>query len=299
MIVPVTTLSLFFLAIGKDSPLIIDSSTKLSPESIVPSTGIASPGRTISVSPAITASMGTSREAPCSTIVAVFGRRSRSARIALEVWRRARISRYLPNVRNAARSTAVSKNMNWGERKRPNVAMTLATYAVPIPKAYMTSMVRLRLRRLEKAALKMGALIYKNTGVEMINCAIIRACIPSPLFIMPMAISAKPAINPMENLRTCARNRCSLISSSVARSTCPSTPRNRKPWSSIAFCRAFTSVTAGSKTATAFSFAKATRADRTPLTFKSAVSMVFAQLTQCMPATLMVMVCSMQARRIS
>ncbi|MBA7581794.1 hypothetical protein ES708_23705 [subsurface metagenome] len=54
---PVTLLPLFLLT-GKDSPVIIDSSTEETPSSTFPSTGILSPGLTKTKNPALTASIG-------------------------------------------------------------------------------------------------------------------------------------------------------------------------------------------------------------------------------------------------
>jgi hypothetical protein len=71
------------LSTGTDSPVSIDSSTAEVPSSTVPSTGIFSPGRTRSLSPADTCSTGTSCSVPSgSTRRACFAPSSNSARMA-------------------------------------------------------------------------------------------------------------------------------------------------------------------------------------------------------------------------
>ena len=54
LIVAPTTVSPLFLSTGRLSPVTIDSSIEDSPSTITPSTGIFSPGRTLTISPMIT-----------------------------------------------------------------------------------------------------------------------------------------------------------------------------------------------------------------------------------------------------
>ena len=70
--VPPTTLPPAVLATGIGSPVIIDSSTKLSPSITSPSTGTLSPGRTSTTSPAATEAMGRSTSRPSRRTCAVF-----------------------------------------------------------------------------------------------------------------------------------------------------------------------------------------------------------------------------------
>ncbi len=91
--VPPTTSSPSRLSTGMGSPVIIDSSTELSPPTTVPSTGTFSPGLIRRISPTTTSSSGTSTSRPSRSTVAVFGRRSMSFLIASEVFPLARASR--------------------------------------------------------------------------------------------------------------------------------------------------------------------------------------------------------------
>jgi hypothetical protein len=109
MVAPITREAAVF-STGADSPVIMDSSTALSPSSTMPSTGIFSPGRTRSRSPGFTSSSGTSRSEPLSLIRrAIFGLRSSSARIALDVWLRARSSNTCPSNTRVTIAAAASK----------------------------------------------------------------------------------------------------------------------------------------------------------------------------------------------
>ena len=108
--VPPTTLSPSVFVTGMDSPVTIDSSTALLPSTTLPSTGIFSPGRTRSLSPAPIVSSGTSSSAPPSSMrLAVFGARSRSARIAPPVLSRARSSSTCPRSTSTVITAAASK----------------------------------------------------------------------------------------------------------------------------------------------------------------------------------------------
>jgi hypothetical protein len=106
--VPPTTCIPFRFRTGRDSPEIMDSSTEDSPSSTSPSTGTFSPGFTTSTSPAWTSGRGTSTSRSSRTMVAVFGARATSFRMASEVRPLALASRYRPSMRNAASMRAVS-----------------------------------------------------------------------------------------------------------------------------------------------------------------------------------------------
>ena len=96
---------------GRLSPVSMDSSTAEAPSVTTPSTGIFSPGRTITVSPGTTSSTGmsSSRAAPSTsrTTRAVLACSRMSPRIAALVWRLARDSSIRPS-RMSARMTAVA-----------------------------------------------------------------------------------------------------------------------------------------------------------------------------------------------
>src|SRR4028118_2404076 len=74
MVAPITSFP-SRLVTGMDSPVIIASSTADSPETTRPSTGIFSPGRTTTTSPATTSSTGTSTSSPPRTPPAALPRR--------------------------------------------------------------------------------------------------------------------------------------------------------------------------------------------------------------------------------
>ena len=90
--VPPTTSSPTDFATGALSPVIIDSSTSLSPSRTCPSSGTRAPGRTRSMSPGAIALTGTVSTPSSVTRSAVSGLRSNSARNARAVRRRARAS---------------------------------------------------------------------------------------------------------------------------------------------------------------------------------------------------------------
>ena len=96
---PPVTLSPSSLSIGILSPVSIDSSTLVAPETIVPSTGMFSPGRTITTSPGRSSSMRTRRSTPFLSITdASSGARFMSALSASPVLPFARASKYLPSI---------------------------------------------------------------------------------------------------------------------------------------------------------------------------------------------------------
>ena len=105
---PPITLSPGPLSTGSDSPVTSDSLTALVPWTITPSTGMRSPGRTMTVSPTRTASSGISNSAPWRSTRACAGRSAMSARSAVAVWRVARASRAFPASTSAMMNTTAS-----------------------------------------------------------------------------------------------------------------------------------------------------------------------------------------------
>ena len=103
-----TTLLPSFLKTGTLSPVIMDSSTKLSPEIITPSTGIFSPGRTKTTSPICNSSTGTSTSFPSRITVATFGDKATNDWIAWEVLPFVKVSKYFPTVIKAKMTAADS-----------------------------------------------------------------------------------------------------------------------------------------------------------------------------------------------
>ena len=81
LMVPANTSSSGPFLFGTDSPVTGDSSTDVSPERMVPSAGIRSPGRTRMVVPAESCSAGTSVVLPSFSTNAVLGTSIASARI--------------------------------------------------------------------------------------------------------------------------------------------------------------------------------------------------------------------------
>ena len=73
LIVAAETLSPTCFSTGTLSPVRADSLTELSPLTTVPSTGMASPGRTTNRSPTLTSSIETVRSTSPSKMTAVFG----------------------------------------------------------------------------------------------------------------------------------------------------------------------------------------------------------------------------------
>ncbi len=94
--VPPMTSSPGFLATGIGSPVSIDSSTADAPSVTTPSTGMRSPGLTITTSPTSTASTAMSISLPSRRTCAVLGRSPASRRIASEVRPLARASSSRP-----------------------------------------------------------------------------------------------------------------------------------------------------------------------------------------------------------
>jgi hypothetical protein len=101
LIVPPITPSPTLFSTGNDSPVSIDSSTALAPETISPSVGTRSPGRTSTVSPGCTASTGISTSTPPLSTRATSGCSATSARSAADVCRFARASSVLPTSTSA------------------------------------------------------------------------------------------------------------------------------------------------------------------------------------------------------
>ncbi|VVB99372.1 Uncharacterised protein [uncultured archaeon] len=108
-IVPAITLLPFVFSTGMDSPVTNDSSTEESPSSTMPSTGIRSPGFTITTSPTITSDDGTRISLPFLTTVAILGERSMSFRIASLVLPFATASKYLPSITSVISDADTSK----------------------------------------------------------------------------------------------------------------------------------------------------------------------------------------------
>ncbi|MNQ22014.1 hypothetical protein D3C85_351460 [compost metagenome] len=106
--VPPTTAAPGSFSTGTGSPVIIDSSTKLSPSTTSPSTGRRSPGRTSTSSPLRTSSMATSCSWPARRTRAVFACRPIRRLIASEVRPLARASRKRPSRISATITAAAS-----------------------------------------------------------------------------------------------------------------------------------------------------------------------------------------------
>ena len=138
--VPPITRSPTPLVTGIDSPVSMLSSTALLPTRISPSTGIRSPGRTITVSPASTDSNGRSRSASSRSTRAVLGCRCTSERSADEVRCLARASNMLPVRINAMISTTASKYTSGAtprliKKSGATVATSEYRKAAPVPTA--------------------------------------------------------------------------------------------------------------------------------------------------------------------
>ena len=110
LIVPAYTLLPVFFSTGSGSPLNIDSSTYDIPSYRVPSTAILSPGRTISLSPGIIASMLTTVLLPSLSIfTTVFGCSPISFLMADDVLLFALLSSVRPSNMNAMMTAEASK----------------------------------------------------------------------------------------------------------------------------------------------------------------------------------------------
>ena len=108
LMVPPITWSPTVLATGIDSPVSMLSSAALLPERMCPSTGMRSPGRTMTTSPGITSATGTSYSSPSRSSRADFGCSPTSARSADDVRCLARASKRLPVRMKAMISTTAS-----------------------------------------------------------------------------------------------------------------------------------------------------------------------------------------------
>ncbi|CEG07156.1 hypothetical protein BN961_00538 [Afipia felis] len=97
------------LVTGIDSPVTIDSSTAERPSFTVPSTGTVSPGRTRNRSPTTTASSAMSSSVPFLMRRAVFGASDNRARMAPDVFSRARNSSTCPSSTSVTITIADSK----------------------------------------------------------------------------------------------------------------------------------------------------------------------------------------------
>ena len=107
LMVPANTLSPAVLRLGTDSPVTGDSSTLLSPDTMVPSAGMRSPGRMRMVAPMARLPAGTSRVAPPSSSSAVFGTRLVRARMLARARPAATPSKSSP-IRNSRTTAAAS-----------------------------------------------------------------------------------------------------------------------------------------------------------------------------------------------
>ena len=107
--VPPVTASPAAFTTGSVSPVSMDSSASVAPSTTTPSTGIFSPGRTRTVSPATTWANGTSRSSPPRTTRAVGGVRFMSDSMAWFVAPLARLSSILPNSTKVTSMAQVSK----------------------------------------------------------------------------------------------------------------------------------------------------------------------------------------------
>ncbi|MCY1436561.1 hypothetical protein D9M71_526900 [compost metagenome] len=109
LIAPPVTLSPDCFGTGRLSPLISASSAWLCPSMTSPSTGKRSPGLTTTRSCRRSSLIATSRSWPSTSNKARSGRRASRARMALAVWRLARLSRYLPSSTRAITTAEASK----------------------------------------------------------------------------------------------------------------------------------------------------------------------------------------------
>ena len=125
---------------GSDSPVIIEVSIAAWPDSMVPSVGIRSPGRTTITSPTTTCPIGTSTSASPRSTVASLAPDSIKARSAVPASRFARCSRYRPSnikvVTAAATSRKISLLPSPGVPKRDNVIVIPTAPAPPKKRAY-------------------------------------------------------------------------------------------------------------------------------------------------------------------
>ena len=106
---PLVTAEPVSLKTGMLSPVIADSSTELSPEITIPSTGTRAPGLITTVSPFFSCEDGISFIVPFSSMITVSGTKSIRASIAVVVLLFALVSMYLPSVTNVKIIAADSK----------------------------------------------------------------------------------------------------------------------------------------------------------------------------------------------
>ena len=158
----------------------MDSSTAPAPSSTVPSTGIFSPGRTRSVSPACTCASSTSASLPSGSIrCALRGTRSSSARSAAPVFCRARSSSTWPSSTSVTIIAADSKyrpvDSPWrkacGTSCGTITASALKPYATATPSAISVNMLKLRERSDRQPRCSSGAPHQRTTGVASANCS--------------------------------------------------------------------------------------------------------------------------------
>ena len=118
MVAPITSWP-FSLFTGMDSPVAIDSSTRLLPSTTTPSVGIFSPGRTNIISPICKSFIGTSISLPSTIILALFAPISKSFLIAWDAFPFARTSKYFPSKWKVIMVVAISTKVCIGI-KNPN-----------------------------------------------------------------------------------------------------------------------------------------------------------------------------------
>ncbi len=121
MVAPMTS-SPVCLSTGRLSPVSSDSSTVECPLMTTPSTGILSPGRTITMSPVCTCSIGMSTSVPSRSMRAVLACRPIRALMASLVLPLARTSINLPTLIRVTMAAAVSKYTYPGIRPMVTVA---------------------------------------------------------------------------------------------------------------------------------------------------------------------------------
>src|SRR6185437_12782399 len=164
-VAPVTRSPAAF-ATGIGSPVSMLSSTELAPSSTLPSTGIFSPGRTRSRSPARTASSASSCSTPSGPIRTARAGCSRSnARIAAPVCRRAPSSSTCPSSTRVTMTAAGSKYTAPPSASAPK----LNRYAAATPSAINVNMLSC-CRSERQPRTKNGHPHHSTTGVATAAC---------------------------------------------------------------------------------------------------------------------------------
>ena len=176
LMVPPVTGSPAFFSTGTGSPVIIDSSTELDPSTTMPSTGIFSPGRTRSRSPAIDL---LERHVRLGSIArdATRGLGSKSEQGADRTSGAAARAQFEDLAEqdqdgdDARRLEVDGRPSPWWPRKESgkncgkSVATTLNEYAAPVPMPINVNMLRLRFTNDAHIRSKKGAPAQSTTGV--------------------------------------------------------------------------------------------------------------------------------------